>query len=669
MTTGEVIVHEVELRDGAAGEDEPFLRERRGNAFETRVGEVVCLSASAAGLASLTAKVKRLVDGGLHALVVSLAGVEVVPEPKKALASLLQAARLLEQFGGWMVVADAAPELVSALRALPGGTDVPFVPDRAAALEEYRRHAARPENGNGDGDDPLAGVRSDQLPIRPREILPQPRSNDWGWTVDPESDEAQLPQVEVAELFVEEGELPDLLPSVKQAIARGRRHVTLRIQFQRGVGPGTGRRTGRGEELAALTEARDLLEREGGQLVLAGLQSGFQGWLDSIGGFRIVESADEAEKLHRLHAAGQLPAEPAREAAFRILTQARDRLTLRPREVEATAPAETTTRRVKLLRVDAGALARLSRRVQALPREGIEAVVVDLRALAIDDGVRGEPLVDAALAAVAAGLELACCEVNPELRAWLRLHGMEEALLHESLERAGLHLAARLHAREPFQELCLELSREDLVETSERERAPDVVDAASRVAADRPVTAPAPPLPLPATLQAPAVAAPGSDELRQLREEAARLRSERDVAERARGELEQALRRAERHQLETEQVLLKTERRLAEHERAATVARAEAESLRDQLQTARRERDEARAAGTDGRVREAEERAAAELTALKQRVAQLERDKARILTEAEQEIERLTREQEALREELESAGEMIERLGKELEHS
>ena len=54
---------------------------------------------------------------------------------------------------------------------------------------------------------------------------------------------------------------------------------------------------------------------------------------------------------------------------------------------------------------------------------------------------------------------------------------------------------------------------------------------------------------------------------------------------------------------------------------------------------------------------------------LGQRVQQLEEEKARILAEAEQEIERLTREHEILREELESAGEMIERLGKELELS
>lgn len=54
---------------------------------------------------------------------------------------------------------------------------------------------------------------------------------------------------------------------------------------------------------------------------------------------------------------------------------------------------------------------------------------------------------------------------------------------------------------------------------------------------------------------------------------------------------------------------------------------------------------------------------------LKELLAKSEQEKMRILADAEVEIERLNREQDLLREELESAGEMIERLGKELELS
>ncbi|MCW8139437.1 MAG: hypothetical protein KIT58_11115, partial [Planctomycetota bacterium] len=55
--------------------------------------------------------------------------------------------------------------------------------------------------------------------------------------------------------------------------------------------------------------------------------------------------------------------------------------------------------------------------------------------------------------------------------------------------------------------------------------------------------------------------------------------------------------------------------------------------------------------------------------ALRARVRELELENARVLAEAEQEIQRLRKEQQLLREELESAGDMIERLGKELEFS
>lgn len=58
-----------------------------------------------------------------------------------------------------------------------------------------------------------------------------------------------------------------------------------------------------------------------------------------------------------------------------------------------------------------------------------------------------------------------------------------------------------------------------------------------------------------------------------------------------------------------------------------------------------------------------------EAAELRELLDRSEEEKVRILADAQIEIERLTREQDALREELESAGEMIERLGKELELS
>jgi chromosome segregation ATPase len=103
----------------------------------------------------------------------------------------------------------------------------------------------------------------------------------------------------------------------------------------------------------------------------------------------------------------------------------------------------------------------------------------------------------------------------------------------------------------------------------------------------------------------------------------------------------------------------------AERDEASTRA-AELERMQEDSET--------RAKKLEMRALEAERRAASGAPAAAGgdsepagRVQKLEREKAEILLESKREIERLTREQDVLREELESAGEMIERLGKELE--
>lgn len=710
MTAGELTIHEARTLDGVgAADDEPFLAEGTGSAFVSRPGELVWIRSSASGLQALPGKVRRLVDRGLHGVVVSLQGIEVLPDARAGLAALLQAARHVEQFAGWLRVVDVTPGLRETLRALPGADGITFLSDRQAALSDYRRHLSEAAQ-EGEQEDPLSGLRSDELPIRPREIMPQPRPDDWGWAAEPEDGGGEdLPAVEIAELFLEEGELSGLLEQVRAAIGRGRRYVTLRVHFKRGAQRD-------GQELAAMSEARDLLARTGGQLVLAALQAGFEEWLRSTGGFQIADDADQAERLHRLHAAGRVQVEETPPEPLLIVTQSRDRLVIRPRELRDQEGLPRTTRPVRVLRLAPAGLPRLGQRLSALPREGVEDAIGDLSEQPSVDGLRADLVSEAALSALAGGVSFALCEVSPEVQAYLRLHGLDGELLHGSLERAALQLALRLQAKEPFQELALELSREDLVSGAREE----VREAAPPPR--KPTPAP-PPTPAPAPVPVPAAGGGASSvELAAAQAELALVRQRLAESERARAELEHALRREERRQIEAEQNAARAERRVAEHERAATVARAEAQTLRDQVselqrqrEEAQRERDEARAAtgAAETRAREGEERLArlqesltsaesqvqlraAELTAreseleglrerarraselegqlgevndLRQRVSQLERDKARILTEAEQEIERLGREQEALREELESAGEMIERLGKELEHS
>jgi len=195
-------------------------------------------------------------------------------------------------------------------------------------------------------------------------------------------------------------------------------------------------------------------------------------------------------------------------------------------------------------------------------------------------------------------------------------------------------------------------------------------------------------------------------ELARLQQEVAGLRNrlgttqeERDTAHATLTELQTSLRRNERRVAELEQSQGRAERRAAEAEDLKNQVREDTRRLDGELTRLRQELDQARAAGEtaqaqlqaavdpsqveslqrevearDGRIRELEGQLSKASTSsdgvdLMERCKALEEEKAKILTEAEAEIQRLSNERQVLREELESAGEMIERLGKELELS
>jgi predicted nucleic acid-binding Zn-ribbon protein/anti-anti-sigma regulatory factor len=195
-------------------------------------------------------------------------------------------------------------------------------------------------------------------------------------------------------------------------------------------------------------------------------------------------------------------------------------------------------------------------------------------------------------------------------------------------------------------------------------------------------------------------------ELARLQQEVAGLRNrlgttqeERDKAHATLNELQTSLRRNERRVAELEQSQGRAERRAAEAEELKNQVREDTRRLDGELTRLRQELDQAREAGQsaqaqlqaavdpgevealksevqsrDGRIRELEAQLSKASTSsegvnLMERCQALEEEKAKILTEAEAEIQRLSNERQTLREELESAGEMIERLGKELELS
>lgn len=195
-------------------------------------------------------------------------------------------------------------------------------------------------------------------------------------------------------------------------------------------------------------------------------------------------------------------------------------------------------------------------------------------------------------------------------------------------------------------------------------------------------------------------------ELARLQQEVTGLRNrlgttqeERDQAHATLTELQTSLRRNERMVAELEQSQARAERRAAEAEELKNQVREDTRRLDGELTRLRQELDQAREAGQsaqaqlqaavdpgevealkrevearDGRIRDLEDQLSKASTSsdgvdLMERCRALEEEKAKILTEAEAEIQRLSNERQVLREELESAGEMIERLGKELELS
>lgn len=195
-------------------------------------------------------------------------------------------------------------------------------------------------------------------------------------------------------------------------------------------------------------------------------------------------------------------------------------------------------------------------------------------------------------------------------------------------------------------------------------------------------------------------------ELARLQQEVAGLRNrlgttqeERDKAHATLNELQTSLRRNERRVAELEQSQGRAERRATEAEDLKNQVREDTRRLDGELTRLRQELDQAREAGQsaqaqlqaavdpsqvealqqevqtrDQRIKDLEGQLAKASTSsdgvdLMSRCTALEEEKAKILTEAEAEIQRLSDERQGLREELESAGEMIERLGKELELS
>ncbi|MCA8922649.1 MAG: hypothetical protein KDD82_12620 [Planctomycetes bacterium] len=639
--------------DGGLLREEGWLTQGEGSAFVSRPNELVCVRVSDEALASLPIKVQQLVDRGFHALVVEL-DVEGVPldEPgeNRVFAPLLQAIKHVEQFVGWIAVSasreDTRRALVNLATAANEREALALYPDVASAVEAYRAEA-------GEG-----------------EARPDARASDWGWIPDEATPAVGL---DVAEVVLEPAELGEFPEQARELVQRGRVYLTVRIHRPRGWEPTSA-------HVTALVQGRDLVEAAGGQVALVAPAEDLQAWLRLLGegqGFALVDSADEAERLHAAHSArgSKAPSLAEESPPFTVVTESEHEVRLRaqdrgqPNEVVLLGHTELPARIVLLGRAGVPAL---PGRLLQLASEDVQDVLVDLARFSDVEGERLEPLRKAIRRADQASMRVVFANASPEVGAMLELLGVDRRRVHPSLEAAIQALAAWVYGVAPFEELTLSLSREALTEAL---AVPAVPDTPSEVG----------------------LLAPNAEEALELREELARARArldalsaERDAAqaraseaERARSALEAQVRTLresakadERRLLEHEQARRRAERQL--EEQAASGPSGEAEALRAELEQLREQRA-LEVADLEDQLRESQA-AAADLARVREELAELraqsgaaggdESSQLRAeLEQANQEIEQVSHERELLREELESAGEMIERLGKELERS
>jgi len=705
----ELVVHETSLDGSETLAQESFLSRGEGSHFVSRVSELVLVRPTVAGLALLPDKVEQLVAKGLHNIIVSLEGLGSLEGD--TLQVLMRVKAYLENWAGSLRVCGADPSAELKLSVLGTAEGLAMFPDVQACLSDYKAALADSEQRDA-GSTELEEI-DDDFATRTMihdEWAPPPVEDpeDWGWGSSESSAPSQS-AVDASELLVEADELPKLQRELRKMVARDKRYITLRLHFERAM---------RADDVDLLAGCRDFLAAEGGQLVFVSLQYEVLKWLKLLGfdrEFLILETADEAERAHARHAAGEAPLRtaPARdEAPFAIVEEGAHHFVVRPRGLVGRSSVKRTSMEIPLIGVKGETLSGLPGRLRG---SSARAAIVDLARVTGADAKGLRPLGDAVAVAHAGNGLLAFGNATREVQAMARVLGLKSPI-ELSLRAAVAALAGLLHARDAFEELSLDLSLETLQESGEQLISDsgiefdsgfsvDVLDDSSSAELDA----------LRAQLaKAKAECSRLSDELSAERQRAKKAEQEQERFQREALELSGASRRDERRIMELEQARERAEHRATQAETLQSSSKKDTGRLEGELTRLRQELDQARAAAASGgaaasqlqdlqaqlaaqherfqkelKKREdaldqleslAKQARAAAKTArqelrdtdadeLRERVLALQEEKALILAEAEEEIERLTAERELLRSELESAGEMIERMGKELELS
>jgi anti-anti-sigma regulatory factor len=471
-----VLVHDCTLTSTNLVE-EPFLRQGQGSAFVSRPNELVVVTLTASGLPGIQAKITQLVEKGFHSIVVSFNGLKTLE--RDALKLLLKARAYVENWAGFMRVCDVGPELMTLMGAL--GLDKDLAPQgtRDDAIAAWKRElqggpavepspTPAPNNNKKKADSTFVDLGMEMPKPGPGKTsldlqLEMPKAS---------SGEGNLPSVEISEVVVPAEDLPKLKKQIEGILARGKRYVTMRLSFKKRM---------RSEDVQLLTEARDLLLQQGGQLVLASLQADVATWLkllDYDREFVIAEDADQAELAHRKHAAGgkpataQAPKKPTGKtgviAAIPAPMPTKGALSIASRSdsavvVKCGPGSKRTKAPVAVVAVDRASVPQILAEVERLSASGARDLVVDLSAVAQPKGERMDVLGEAATLAQMKGVRLSFARVSRELRSFLKLLGLEGKLaLFEDMDGAFLKHAEQLAALAPTDEIELALTRSAL---------------------------------------------------------------------------------------------------------------------------------------------------------------------------------------------------------------
>lgn len=521
----------------------------------------------------------------------------------------------------------------------------------------------------------------------------------------------------VKEMIVQADEISKLSRQVQRSIEGGQKHVTLRLAFDRRMNS---------DDVEHLRAAQESLEAAGGQLALASLQREVSLWLrlrNLESEFKVYEDVDEAEVAHRKHAKVEPAASKRETPEIEVLKSDDEHVVLK----SSNGSAEDMSMLLSIVEVGNWTIEGLPGTVKRLGSKGVQELVVAGRASAGLTGAAEQAFKKAATQARSSNVHVTFCNFSADAASILKkLTSKGHVSIADSMADAAKTCGERIYQRTPFKELELAYNK---IEASDNGRVPPT--ASPSVAASSAVnstqndadTGELRTLLIRKDIEITKLKA----EIENLREEKSNaaqsiVSAEVDVLQKQLEDTKKALENSTRLRNEAVSEKAKLQGQVDEFKtryqtevdknRASQRYSKEAMEAKNKLAEMTGQLDDqlSKTAVLDGRMSvlagelaDARERAAVlenEKSALEKRVEELEKgdlkpeaelihvntdelpsdpdelkemlrqseeDKRRILLDAEAEIERLIRQEEALREELECAGEMIERLGSELQ--